>query len=170
MGWLSDRYGRRARDAGRRRRWASSARCPFFWLMHQAPSLEASCWASSASSCRWAPSYGGQPALMVEAVPAEIRCTAIALGYNVTLGMTRRLQPAGGHLARPPDRQRLQPGLHDHGGGRRLVRRHPEIRGNLPSEAASRLSGLQRPCLLQLDAGLGDQLAEQVALAGRARS
>jgi MHS family proline/betaine transporter-like MFS transporter len=36
---------------------------------------------------------GCQPAIMVEAVPVEVRCTAIALGYNVTLGIIGGLSP-----------------------------------------------------------------------------
>ena len=36
---------------------------------------------------------GCQPALMVEAVPRQVRCTAIALGYNVTLGVVGGLSP-----------------------------------------------------------------------------
>ena len=31
--------------------------------------------------------YGCLPAFMVEAVAVEVRCTAIALGYNVALGL-----------------------------------------------------------------------------------
>jgi MHS family proline/betaine transporter-like MFS transporter len=36
---------------------------------------------------------GTQPALMVEAAPVAVRCTAIALGYNVTLGVVGGLSP-----------------------------------------------------------------------------
>jgi MFS transporter, MHS family, proline/betaine transporter len=36
---------------------------------------------------------GCQPALMVETVPTEVRCTVIALGYNVTLGVIGGLSP-----------------------------------------------------------------------------
>jgi MHS family proline/betaine transporter-like MFS transporter len=36
---------------------------------------------------------GVQPTLMVEEVPAAVRCTAIALGYNVTLGIVGGLSP-----------------------------------------------------------------------------
>ncbi|MBN9087057.1 MAG: MFS transporter [Reyranella sp.] len=36
---------------------------------------------------------GTQPTLMVEEVPAAVRCTAIALGYNVTLGVVGGLSP-----------------------------------------------------------------------------
>jgi MHS family proline/betaine transporter-like MFS transporter len=36
---------------------------------------------------------GTQPSTMVEEVPAAIRCTAVALGYNVTLGVIGGLTP-----------------------------------------------------------------------------
>ena len=36
---------------------------------------------------------GTQPTLMVEEVPVAVRCTAIALGYNVTLGLVGGLSP-----------------------------------------------------------------------------
>jgi MHS family proline/betaine transporter-like MFS transporter len=36
---------------------------------------------------------GTQPTLMVEEAPAAVRCTAIALGYNVTLGIVGGLSP-----------------------------------------------------------------------------
>ena len=36
---------------------------------------------------------GTQPTLMVEEVPAAVRCTAIAIGYNVTLGVVGGLSP-----------------------------------------------------------------------------
>jgi MFS transporter, MHS family, proline/betaine transporter len=38
--------------------------------------------------------YGGtQPAIMVEAAPARVRCTAVALGYNICLGVVGGLTP-----------------------------------------------------------------------------
>jgi MHS family proline/betaine transporter-like MFS transporter len=36
---------------------------------------------------------GARPTLMVEEVPAAVRCTAIAIGYNVTLGVIGGLSP-----------------------------------------------------------------------------
>jgi MHS family proline/betaine transporter-like MFS transporter len=36
---------------------------------------------------------GTQPTLMVEEAPAAVRCTAIALGYNVTLGVVGGMSP-----------------------------------------------------------------------------
>ena len=49
------------------------------------------------------------PALMVEAVARQVRCTAIALGYNVTCGVLGGLQPAGGDVAGAAHGQRLSP-------------------------------------------------------------
>ena len=38
--------------------------------------------------------YGGaQPAIMVEAAPLPVRCTAVALGYNISLGVIGGLTP-----------------------------------------------------------------------------
>jgi len=38
--------------------------------------------------------YGGtQPSIMVEAAPAPVRCTAVALGYNICLGVIGGLTP-----------------------------------------------------------------------------
>ena len=38
--------------------------------------------------------YGGaQPSIMVEAAPLSVRCTAVALGYNISLGVIGGLTP-----------------------------------------------------------------------------
>ena len=36
---------------------------------------------------------GTQPTLMVEAAPVQVRCTAVALGYNICLGVIGGLTP-----------------------------------------------------------------------------
>src|SRR5438105_12692993 len=36
---------------------------------------------------------GTQPSLMVEAAPPQVRCTAVALGYNICLGVIGGLTP-----------------------------------------------------------------------------
>ena len=36
---------------------------------------------------------GAQPSIMVEAAPLQVRCTAVALGYNITLGVIGGLTP-----------------------------------------------------------------------------
>ena len=91
MSWLSDRYGRRPimlTAAG----LGFVGALPFFWLMHQpAPAIILLGQLGFVLSV--GTFIGAQPALMVEAVPAEIRCTAIALGYNVTLGIVGGLSP-----------------------------------------------------------------------------
>ena len=91
MGWLSDRIGRRpvmmaATLLGIVGSW------PLFWLMHSAdPAIvvlgQLGFVLAVGTFC------GCQPTVMVEAVPARVRCTAIALGYNVTLGLFGGLSP-----------------------------------------------------------------------------
>jgi MHS family proline/betaine transporter-like MFS transporter len=91
MGWLSDRYGRRPLMLGAAALGVVGA-LPFFWLMHQGdPTLVLLGQLGFVLSV--GAFIGGQPALMVEAVPSEIRCTAIALGYNVTLGILGGFSP-----------------------------------------------------------------------------
>lgn len=91
MGWLSDRYGRRPIMLGAAGLGMVGA-LPFFWLMHQGgPGLVL---LGQLGFVLAVGAYiGAQPAIMVEAVPAAVRCTAIALGYNVTLGVIGGFSP-----------------------------------------------------------------------------
>jgi MFS transporter, MHS family, proline/betaine transporter len=90
-GRLSDRIGRRpvlvAATA-----LAFVGAVPFLWLMHHPDPLFMQagqlCFAIAVGTF-----LGTQPAAMVEATPASVRCTAIALGYNVTLGVIGGLSP-----------------------------------------------------------------------------
>lgn len=91
VGWLSDRYGRRPMMLGAAGLGAVGA-LPFFWLMHQGDTALVLL-GQLGFVLAVGGFIGGQPALMVEAVPAEIRCTAIALGYNVTLGIVGGFSP-----------------------------------------------------------------------------
>jgi MHS family proline/betaine transporter-like MFS transporter len=91
MGWVSDRVGRRPVMLGATL-LAIVASWPLFWLMHSAnPAIvllgQLGFVLSVGTFC------GCQPTVMVEAVPAKVRCTAIALGYNVTLGLVGGLSP-----------------------------------------------------------------------------
>jgi len=91
MSWLSDRYGRRPIMLAAAALGFVGA-LPFFWPMHQpAPAIILLGQLGFVLSV--GTFIGAQPAMMVEAVPAEIRCTAIALGYNVTLGIVGGLSP-----------------------------------------------------------------------------
>jgi MHS family proline/betaine transporter-like MFS transporter len=65
---------------------------PLFWLMHHPQYglvlLGQLCFVLSVGAF-----LSTQPTLMVEEVPASVRCTAVALGYNVTLGVIGGLSP-----------------------------------------------------------------------------
>jgi len=65
---------------------------PLFWLMHQDQRLLVQL-GQLGFVLSVGMFLGTQPTLMVEEVPAAIRCTAVALGYNVTLGVVGGLSP-----------------------------------------------------------------------------
>ncbi len=91
MGWLSDRIGRKpvlmvATALG------FLAALPLFWMMHHN-----TLWQVLIGQFGFVvvvgAFLGAQPSAMVEAAPPEVRCTAIAVGYNVTLGLIGGLSP-----------------------------------------------------------------------------
>ena len=91
MAWLSDRIGRRPVLLGATA-FAFVAAWPLFFLMHHAdPAIMLLGQLGFVLSV--GTFVGCQPSLMVETVPAEVRCTVIALGYNVTLGVIGGLSP-----------------------------------------------------------------------------
>ena len=65
---------------------------PLFWLMHN-PDPTLVLLGQLGFVLSVGAFVGCQPALMVETVPTEVRCTVIALGYNVTLGVIGGLSP-----------------------------------------------------------------------------
>lgn len=90
-GWLSDRFGRKplmltATVLG------FFAAVPMLWLMHHSsPGL---IFAGQLGFVLAIGMFlGAQPTAMVEAVPVAVRCTAIALGYNITLGFVGGASP-----------------------------------------------------------------------------
>jgi MFS transporter, MHS family, proline/betaine transporter len=91
MGALSDRVGRKplllAATA-----IAFVGALPLFWLMHheQAGLILLGQFGFVIAVGMF---LGTQPTLMVETTPAAVRCTAIALGYNVTLGVIGGISP-----------------------------------------------------------------------------
>jgi len=88
-GWLSDRYGRKPLML------ASAAlgfvlALPLFWVMLN-PAL-----ALLGQLCIVliiGPYIGVTPALLVEMAPTRVRCTAVALGYNLCLAVTGGTTP-----------------------------------------------------------------------------
>jgi MFS transporter, MHS family, proline/betaine transporter len=91
MAALSDRLGRRPMLLAVTG-IAVVAAWPLFWLMHGHEQ-----WMILAGQLGFVLLVGGYygclPAFMVETVAIEVRCTAIALGYNVTLGLIGGVSP-----------------------------------------------------------------------------
>src|SRR5215471_4427122 len=90
-GWLSDRIGRRTMMligmAG-----AVFGSWPLFWLLHQ--SSPTSILIGQAGFVLIVGLYAGTlPSALVEAVPHRMRCTVVAIGYNVPLGIVGGLTP-----------------------------------------------------------------------------
>ncbi|MFI4998547.1 MAG: MFS transporter [Reyranellales bacterium] len=90
-GWLSDRIGRN-RLAGGALILGLIAAWPLFWLMHHPnPALIL---LGQLGFVLIVGVYGGvQPAALVEAAPLRVRCSVVALGYNVTVGVIGGLTP-----------------------------------------------------------------------------
>ena len=88
-GWLSDRYGRKPLMLASAMLGLVLA-LPLFWVMLN-PAL-----ALLGQLCIVliiGPYIGVTPALLVEVAPARVRCTAVALGYNLCLAVTGGATP-----------------------------------------------------------------------------
>jgi len=91
MGWFCDRVGRKPILLGATA-IAFVGALPLFWLMHH-PDPALVLLGQMGFVVSVGMFLGAQPAIMVEATPATVRCTAIALGYNVTLGIVGGVTP-----------------------------------------------------------------------------
>ncbi len=90
-GWLSDRIGRKppliaAHVAG------FFGAAPLLWLMHH-PAPVLIMLGQLGFAAVLAPALAAQPALLVESTPPAVRCTVIALGFNITAGILGGLAP-----------------------------------------------------------------------------
>jgi len=132
-GRLADRIGRRPVMLGATA-LAFVGAWPLFWLMHH-PDPALVLLGQLGFVLSVGTFVGCQPAVMVEAVPWQVRCTAIRARLQRHAGCHRWPQSAGRDVAGGTHTQRLQPGLHDHGGRGDFLPRHPELQGNL-SDAA----------------------------------
>ncbi len=95
-GWLTDRYGRKpvmlaSAAVGFVAAW------PLFWLMN-VPDPAAVLAGQLGCAAFIGMFSAGLPAIIVEAAPAHVRCTAVALGYNLCLGIVGGLTPFGATL------------------------------------------------------------------------
>jgi MHS family proline/betaine transporter-like MFS transporter len=90
-GWLSDRIGRKpvmllASLSG------FVGALPIFWLLNHPSALLAQL-GQLGLVLVLGLYYGALPALLVEAAPPGVRCTAVALGYNICYGIFGGLSP-----------------------------------------------------------------------------
>jgi MHS family proline/betaine transporter-like MFS transporter len=90
-GSLSDRFGRKPMLLTATVIGLAGA-YPFFWLMHHGE-VSMILFGQLGFALAVGMFVGAQPTAMVEAAPVEVRCTAIALGYNLTLGLVGGVSP-----------------------------------------------------------------------------
>ena len=91
VAWLGDRVGRR-RVLLAITAFGFTSAWPLFWLLHR-PESALLLLGQFGFVLSVAGFYGCLPAFMVEVVPHQVRCTATALGYNLSLGLIGGLSP-----------------------------------------------------------------------------
>ncbi len=91
MGWLSDSIGRRKLLLAATALGFVGA-LPLFWLMHH-PQPAMILLGEAGFVLILGTVLGIMPAIMVEATPEGVRCTAISLGYNIAFGIMGGLTP-----------------------------------------------------------------------------
>jgi MHS family proline/betaine transporter-like MFS transporter len=91
MAWLSDRVGRRPMQF-----FATSATIvtalPLFWLMHHDNAVYILA-GQFGFVVLLGMAWGVLPAVLVEATPPGVRCTVVALGFNITMGVIGGITP-----------------------------------------------------------------------------
>jgi len=90
-GWLSDRVGRKPLMLLSTLLWIVAA-VPLLWVMHH-PSADLAVWGQLGLALIVGLFSGALPGAMVESAPPSVRCTTVALGYNVSLGVFGGLSP-----------------------------------------------------------------------------
>ena len=90
-GWLSDRIGRKPLSLLASMGGLICA-LPLFWLLNHPSELLAQL-GQLGFVLLTGIYYGALPAILVEAAPPTVRCTAVALGYNLCFGLFGGLSP-----------------------------------------------------------------------------
>jgi MHS family proline/betaine transporter-like MFS transporter len=91
MAWLSDRVGRKPLMLGAAAISFIGA-MPFFWLMHHPDPLLIFA-GQLGFVLALGMSWGVQPSILVEATPPGVRCTVVALSFNITMGLVGGVTP-----------------------------------------------------------------------------
>jgi MHS family proline/betaine transporter-like MFS transporter len=105
--WLSDRIGRKPLML------LATALCfvgalPLLWLMHHASPMLIFA-GQFVFTLLLGTTWGVQPALMVEATPPGVRCTVIAIAFNLAMGLVGGLSPLAATWLVAVTRQELSP-------------------------------------------------------------
>lgn len=91
VGWLTDRVGRKPCLIAATVLGLAGA-LPLYWVMHH-DNIALVLLGQFGFVVMIALFNGVQPLIMAESAPAHIRCTAVALGYNISLGVIGGLSP-----------------------------------------------------------------------------
>jgi MHS family proline/betaine transporter-like MFS transporter len=91
VGWLTDRIGRKPCLIAATVLGLIGA-LPLYWVMHH-ESVMLALLGQFGFVLMIVLFNGVQPLIMAETAPAHIRCTAVALGYNISLGVVGGLSP-----------------------------------------------------------------------------
>jgi MHS family proline/betaine transporter-like MFS transporter len=91
IGWLTDQIGRKPLLIAATVMGLVGA-LPLFWVMHH-PTSQLAILGQFGFVLIVATFNGVQPLIMAETAPPHIRCTAVALGYNISLGVIGGLTP-----------------------------------------------------------------------------
>jgi hypothetical protein len=132
VAWWSDRIGRRPLGLAAAA-LAFVGALPLFWMMHHdssGPDLPR----PDGLRCGHRHVVGVLPSILVESISAGVRCTLIALDFNITMGVIGGVTPlvATWLVARTHDD--LSPAYPDHGGRRRVLPQPAVLRRELPDE------------------------------------
>lgn len=105
--WLSDRIGRKPLML------AATALCfvgalPLLWLMHHPDPLLIFA-GQFGFTLLLGTTWGVQPAIMVEATPPAVRCTVIAIAFNLAMGLVGGLSPLAATWLVASTHQELSP-------------------------------------------------------------
>ena len=94
---------------------------PLWWLMHHQSFAPDPGWAEVDFGLLMGLAFGVTPATMIEMLPTEVRCSGVAIGYNLCFGMFGGTTPLIATYLVARTANDFRTGLLSHGGYARLV-------------------------------------------------